>query len=158
MKSPKDEGAYTIGILEEQGDFSKTTGEAIFEKDGKLSAGANRRIQMLETDVQKDIQTAKFSQVLEEMGLFKSLDMNVRFVSGDSSKIRGLHTIDEERFQALSIEQLDSLRSQGYLMPIHAMLVSILQVNKLISLHNEISQNPQIVEVKMEVAKEATIA
>lgn len=159
MQSPKDKNAYTIGILEDHGDFSKTSGEAIFEEDGKkLSAAANRRIQMLEVDVQKDVQTAKFSKTLEELGLFKALDMNVQFLSGDSSKIRGLHTIDEDRLQSLSIEELDSLRTQGYLMPIHAMLVSILQVNKLIGLNNEVAQRPQIVEVKMEVAKEATIS
>jgi hypothetical protein len=43
-------------------------------------------------------------------------------------------------------------------MPIHAMLVSIMQVNKLINLSNEVVDRAQIVEVKMEVAKDTAIA
>ncbi|MBF7074216.1 SapC family protein [Glaciecola sp. MH2013] len=158
MRSPKDENAYTIGILEDQGDFSKSSGEALFDEEGKPTAATSNRIQILDADVHKDVQTAKFSQTLEKMGLFKALDMNVQYLAGDSSKIRGLHTIDEDRFQALSVEELDSLRKEGYLMPIHAMLISILQVNKLINLNNEVVERPQIVEVKMEVAKDAAIS
>ena len=69
-----------------------------------------------------------------------------------------MHTIDEDKFQSLSIEDLDKLRKEGYLMPIHAMLVSIMQVNKLINLSNEVVERAQIVEVKMEVAKDTAIA
>lgn len=92
------------------------------------------------------------------MGLFKPIDMNIRFLSGEIQKLKGLHTIDEDKFQSLSLEDLDKLRKEGYLMPIHAMLVSIMQVNKLINLSNEVVDRAQIVEVKMEVAKDTAIA
>ncbi len=84
--------------------------------------------------------------------------MNIQVFDGDPNTIKGLHTIDEDRFQTLSIEELDSLRKQGYLMPIHAMLISLLQVNRLITINNENVERARIVEVKMEVAKDATIS
>jgi hypothetical protein len=153
MKAPTEDNAYTIGILEDQGDFSKTTGEALFDEKGKPTEGTKRRAQVLDADVQKDLQTAQFSKTLEELNLLKPLVMNVQLLDGDSRKINGLHTIDEERFQNLSMEELDKLHKQGYLMPIHAMLISILQVNKLILLNNEDLKRAQIIEVKMEPVK-----
>ena len=88
----------------------------------------------------------------------KPLDMNVQLLDGNSKNIRGLHTIDEERLKSLSSQELDSLHKQGYLMPIHAMLISLLQVNRLITINNEDVERARIVEVKMEVAKDATIS
>lgn len=153
MTSPKDEKSYTIGIVDGGDDFSEKTGEALFEDDGKPSAATQRRIQILEADVKKDIQTAQFSTILDQMGLFKPIDMNIRFLSGEVQKLKGLHTIDEDKLLNLSVEDLDKLRKEGYLMPIYAMLVSIMQVNKLINLSNEVVDRAQIVEVKMEAAK-----
>jgi hypothetical protein len=158
MQAPSEGNTYTIGILEDQGDFSKTTGEPLFDEKSSPTEGTKRRAQLLDADVQKDIQTAQFSKALDDLGLFKPLDMNVQLADGNSKKIRGLHTIDEDRFQILSIEELDSLRQQGYLMPIHAMLISLLQVNKLITLNNQDVERAPIVEVKMEVAKDAVIS
>jgi len=153
MKAPIEENAYTIGILEELGDFSKTSGEALFDDKGQPTEGTKRRAQLLDADVQKDIQSAQFSKTVDELGLFKPLEMNVRLLDGDSKRITRLHTIDEDRLQNLSIEDLDKLRKQGYLMPLHAMLISLLQVNKLIALNNEDIDRAQIIEVKMEFAK-----
>nr|WP_297349939.1 SapC family protein [uncultured Glaciecola sp.] len=158
MKAPAEENAYTIGIIEDQGDFSKTTGEPLFDENSNPTEATKRRAQLLDADVQKDIQTAQFSKTLDDLGLFKHLDMNVQLFDGEPKTIKGLHTIDEDRFQALSIEELDSLRKQGYLMPIHAMLISLLQVNRLITINNENVERARIVEVKMEVAKDATIS
>lgn len=158
MQSPKQDNAYTIGILEDQGDFSSTSGEALFDDKGEPTQATKTRAQLLDADVQKDMQTAMFSKTLDELGLFKSLDMNVQLQDGDSKKIRGLHTIDEDRLQSLSVDELDALRKQGYLMPIHAMLISLLQVNKLISLQNEDAAKVHIIEVKMEVAKNEAIS
>ncbi len=158
MKAPSEKNAYTIGILEDAGDFSKTSGESLFDENGQPTEGTKRKAQLLDADVQKDIQTAQFSKRLEDLGLFKALDMTVQLLDGDSNKIRGLHTIDEDRLQTLSSEELDSIHKQGYLTPIHAMLISLLQVNRLISLNNKNIDRAQIIEVKMEVAKNAALS
>ncbi|MFT6328300.1 MAG: hypothetical protein ACJAYN_000219 [Bermanella sp.] len=158
MKAPVEENAYTIGILEKNSCFSKTTGESLFDEKNNPTEGAKRRVQLLEADVQKDIQTVQFSKTLEELDLFKPLDMNVQLLDGNSKNIRGLHTIDEERLKSLSSQELDSLHKQGYLMPIHAMLISIIQVNKLILLNNEKVERAQIIEVKMTPAKDVAVS
>lgn len=155
MNSPKKENTYSVGILEDQGDFSKTTGEALFNEKGEPTDATKRRVQLLEADVLKDAQTANFCKALEELDLFKSINMNVLLLDGDSKRIKGLHVINEDRFKNLTIEEIDKLHKSGYLMAIHAMMISILQVNKLIALNNEDPKRAQIVEVKMQAAETA---
>ncbi|MFT5277146.1 MAG: hypothetical protein ACI97K_000238 [Glaciecola sp.] len=155
MSSPVDKNAYSVGIIEDQGDFSQTSGEAIFDEKGEPTEATKRRVQVLEADVLKDAQTAQFSKTIEELGLLKPIDMTVSQIDGDSKRIKGLHTIDEDRIKNLTSEELDSLYKNGYLLPIHAIMISILQVNKLISLNNEDPARTRIIEVKMQALEGA---
>ena len=63
--------------------------------------------------------------------------------------LKGMHTIDETKLQQLSNDDLAALNKQGYLMPIHAMLMSIIQLNSLIQKHNNIESNKTISQVKL---------
>jgi hypothetical protein len=45
------------------------------------------------------------------------------------------------------------LQQQGLLMPIHAMLLSLLQLNRLIKKHNSSGQAFQLKHIKLAVAK-----
>lgn len=150
MQSPRDDKSYTFGILEGSEDFSTQQGEALFDSQGKASARLAQITQLLDDSVKRDIQTAEFSRVLEELGLFKELDMHVQFQDGTQERIKGLHTINEKSLQTISIEHLDTLRKQGYLMPIYAMLMSIYQVNVLIDKHNKAYPRQAIAQVKMD--------
>ena len=151
MKSPHADTQYTFGILPESEAFSSDKGELLFDDKGQPTPRLKRITELLDNSVKLDLQSAEFSRVIEDMGLFKAIDMNISF-NGEHQpeRIKGLHTIDEEAFQKLSLDQLDTLRKQGYLMPIHAMLMSIYNINGLINRHNERHPMQSILRIKMD--------
>lgn len=150
MKSPQDEKSYTMGIDEKSNAFSTSQGQAIFEKSGKASLLLSRVKASLEADIHNDIQTYQFGEKLASLQLIKSINIVVHYADGNVQTLKGLNTIDEARLQQLSNDDLASLHQFGYLLPIHAMLTSIYQLNNLIQLHNKVSGNQTISQVKLE--------
>lgn len=153
MNSPKGDNSYTIGINEKSSVFSSSEGEAIFEQSGKASLLLSQVKTLLETDIENSIQTYQFGQALNELGLFKSINILVRYQDDSLQTLQGLYTIDEDKLQRLSAEQLETLNKKGYLTPIHAMLVSIFQLNALIQRNNNIEKLPKIKNIKLEINK-----
>jgi hypothetical protein len=154
MQSPADEKSYTIGIDEENQAFSKDEGELLFDDKGKASLQLSRAKALLEADIQNDINTYQFAKKLEELALLKSIDLVVQYQDGASQTITGLITIDEDKLNALSAEQLHAVNQQGYLVQMHALLISIYQLNLLIQKQNSRSDLPKVAQLKIEVAKD----
>ncbi|MFT6776841.1 MAG: hypothetical protein ACJAV1_000753 [Paraglaciecola sp.] len=157
MQSPKNIESYTIGVFEQSSAFSEHSGEDLFDDKGKASLYLSRIKTLLEADIKNDIQTYQFGKKLEQLGLLKAIDLLVHHEDGSVQTLSGLNTIDEDKLQALSAEQLHELNQQGYLVQIHAMLISIYQLNLLIRKHNEIQDSNKIAQLKVEIAKERAI-
>ena len=155
MHSPEDETRYTVGIDESNEAFSREEGEALFDEKGQASLHLSQVTGMLEEDFKNGIQTFKFIEKLEQMGLLQSIDVRVVYEDGEVFTLKGLHTVFEGKLQELSTEELDQLRSTGYLAAIYALLVSINQLNGLIRRHNALEGSRRIVQVKMEVTPSA---
>jgi hypothetical protein len=154
MRSKSDEKSYTIGIDEKNQVFSKEHGELLFEGNGKASMHLSRAKVLLEADIQNDIHTFQFGKELEQMGLLKSIDLVVQYQDGTNQSITGLITIDEDKINTLSAEQLHGLNQQGYLVQIHALLISIYQLNSIIQKQNSRIDLPKVAQLKIEVAKD----
>ena len=154
MRSKSDEKSYTIGIDEKNQVFSKEHGELLFEENGKASMQLSRAKVLLEADIQNDIHTFQFGKELEQMGLLKSIDLVVQYQDGTNQSITGLITIDEDKINTLSAEQLHGLNQQGYLVQIHALLISIYQLNSIIQKQNSRIDLPKVAQLKIEVAKD----
>jgi len=58
--------------------------------------------------------------------------------------------------QLLSAEQLAHLNTKGYLAPIHAILLSILQLNSIVKKNNANDELKNIGQVKLETSKQST--
>ena len=155
MTSTEDERGYTVGINEESDAFSTDEGEALFDDNGKPSIFQSNVTALLEAGIQDDMQTHHFLKALDEMSLHKPIDILVQFQSGEGQTIKGLSTIDEDRLQSLSASELETLSKKGYLMLIHAMLMSIFQLNTLILRQNESSTVNRIAQIKLQVARDA---
>ena len=153
MRSPHDENSYCVGIDEQSSAFSYEHGERIFNDSGEESLHLSRVKALLEANFENDIQTHLFSQRLEELDLFKSVNINVYYATGNVQTITSLHTIDEDKLKALSPDELHELESKGYLLTVHAILVSIFQLNLLVRKHNKVEGNTQVIQVKVEVAR-----
>lgn len=158
MQSTGKDAAYTIGILESSDAFSEGQGEPIFDGSGKALMTLSRAQKLLEADIRNDVQTYQFNQKLEELGLFKSIDILVKYQDETIHTLAGLHTIDEDKLNALSSSELGELSKMGYLIPLHAMLISLYQLNLLVRKHNDIGEGKAIHQVKIEVAKDSHTA
>lgn len=156
MQSPTDQQNFTIGFDAESDAIKEGEGTALFSADGKATPELMEISKLLNTELTMTQQSMAFLKTMDDLSLLKSVDLQVQYQVGQTEVIRGLYTIDEERFQTLSIEQLEQLRKMGYLMPIHALLISLLQVNMLINKHNTTEDLPTISAVKIEVSKELT--
>lgn len=162
MQKPDNEKQFTIGFDETSHAISQRGQQALFAEDGSATQALMERTQLLNQSLQLVKQSFDFSQLLDELSLIKAINLNVSFQSGETNKINGLHTIDEDAFALLSGEQLSHLQKQGYLMPIHALLMSLLQLNQLIQRHNDYTNqqlktetSPGIItNVKIEVNKD----
>lgn len=153
MKSPKDSEKFTVGFDPQNSAFSLSEGKELFVAEGKPSEHLAAVTKLLENELQHMQASFHFANTLENLGLLKAIDLKVIYVNEQYSTIQGLHTIDEDKFKTLPAETLAQLNEQGYLMPIHAMLMSIYQLNVLINKNNEHTGNVPISTVKMEVTK-----
>jgi hypothetical protein len=158
MPSAKQENSYTIGILEDSHAFSDQQGEPLFEHDGKASSNLNRAKTLLEDDIKNDIITHQFSQKLEELNLLKAIDLQIQYHDGSLHTLAGLHTIDEDVLHQLPTQAMEELNKQGFLIPVHAMLISLYQLNMLLRKHNDLSNLKKVKQLKIEVAKDMTAA
>jgi len=151
MRSPDDGKSYTVGIDEKSSAFSQDEGEAIFETSGKAGVRLSQATKALQTAVQYDINTYQFGHDLYQLGLIKPINIILQRDGGKNETLQGLCTIDEDKFNSLSTEQLTMLKDKGYLMPIHALLLSIYQLNTLVRRNNDDSSFSAIAQVKLEV-------
>jgi hypothetical protein len=113
---------------------------------------------LLEADIKNDIQTMKFSQKLQELNLLKSISLSIQYQDDSVQNLNGLHSLNEDTLHALSTKQIDELNKLGYLIPIHAMLISIYQLNSLVKKNNELQSLKAIKQLKIEVARDRTVA
>lgn len=156
MPSEKKEKTFTVGFNEESDALSTTDGTDLFQQDGKATEHLADVTQMLNDELNKLKQSYEFGNVIEKLGLLKEVDLKVQYQDGTTNVIKGLHTINEDVLQAMDGEKLMQLNKVGYLTPIHALLVSLFQLNVLVNKNNALDYKPKVTAVKMEVSKEAT--
>ncbi|WP_076419038.1 SapC family protein [Colwellia sp. UCD-KL20] len=151
MRSPKNDNSYTIGIDESNPVFSKEEGEQFFDIDGKATPYLHQKTKLLEADIKNDMQTYEFTRHIDSLNLFKAIDLLVSYENGTVQTLKGLHTIDEDKLQALTAEQLFELNRKGYLSPIHGMLLSIYQLNLLVNKNNANTDFLPVKNIKLEI-------
>jgi len=138
-------------------------GAPLFDEQGKSVDWVNTLGNQLESHLQANYQTHLYINALEKAGLNKEINVHIAYKDGTVQTIGGLHTVDEDKLQAMDAEQLLEFNKIGYLMPIHAMLMSIYQLNPLVRRHNKIAESPAgkvaghklVNQVKLEIARDA---
>lgn len=153
MQSPDDAKKFTIGIEETNPAFSTEEGEPLFEEDNKAGMRLSQATTLLQEELKNEVQTFQFGRMAKEMGLIVPVEVVVHYEDGKSNALKGLHTIDEAKLQSLDSEQIDKLREQGYLLAMHAMLISVYQLNSLIQIHNRSDAERKIRQVQVETQR-----
>jgi predicted NAD/FAD-dependent oxidoreductase len=126
---------------------------ALFTADGSPSLFLRKQTALLEADLRNEYLSFQFIQAISGLGLLKELDLQLHYPDGSSQIIKGLATVDEDKLQLLSADTLHQLQQQGYLLVLHAMLLSISQLNKLIQYHNKLPANQTLKSIKLEITR-----
>ena len=103
-----------------------------------------------------DLFTSQFTETLQELGLLNSIDLLVTYEDGRINTIKGLHTVAEDGLKSLPDDALATLHRKGYLLPAHALLISLFQLNALLRRHNRCGQFAAIRQLKLQVARDRT--
>jgi hypothetical protein len=107
-----------------------------------------------------EMMNEKFIKELVDNDLIQELELNIALNESQNKKLVGIFGIHEQNLQALSDDKVLDFHKRGLFVPIHAMLGSIGQVNRLAQLRNQ-SENPQKVgniQVRPAQAQEAVEA
>lgn len=158
VQAPELEKGYAVGIDEDGDAFSRESGEALFDASGKVTPFVREVTALLEADISHELQTRQFLDRLAELKLIKAIDVGVQHDDGSFGTIKGLHTVDEDRLQGLSPELLQEFNQNGYLLSMHALLISSFQLHALIRRQGESTTGPKVQQIKLEVSKEVAVA
>ncbi|GLX78462.1 hypothetical protein tinsulaeT_18020 [Thalassotalea insulae] len=114
---------------------------ALFDEEGNDTEFFKSIQDQLGRLYENEVANENFVKILAENELLQELELQVAFNNGERKKLVGLFGINEEKLQNLTDEKILELYKQGAFMPIHAMLASSGQVNRLAQLRNA-SDNP----------------
>lgn len=89
-----------------------------------------------------EVMNEKFMKELVDNDLLLELELNITFASGESKRLVGLYSINEKKVQELSDDKVLDFHKRGLFIPIHAMLSSVGQINRLAQLRNQ-SESPE---------------
>lgn len=131
-----NEGQYTICLDEGSDLVSTTEGSPLFDDKGEPTQVIENVKRYLAELQQMDQLTQQFSAWLKENNMFTPLNMRVR----DHDKVKniaGCYVVNEERLNNLSDEKFLELRSKRFLPAIYAQLMSLAQVERLMTLKDK---------------------
>lgn len=154
LNAPGTKEGYAVGIFEEGDDFSRESGERLFDDEGKPSDYLSKMTTLLEDGIEEEVRSQTFIKTLDDLGLLRAIDIHVYYQDETVKTITGLMVVDEDKLKDLTAEQLADFNQKGYLVPMHATLVSVFQLNALVRRHNEAGLQP-VDQVKISVTRDA---
>lgn len=128
-------------------DSPENGSEALFDEDGNPTPYLQRMQSILAELLDGESKTQAFVDKLLVMGLLQAMQLEISFDNGESQRINGMYTIDEEKLNALPGELIIELHQLGYLAYIYAMIASMGQIYSLVQRKNarlSTSQNPAL--------------
>jgi len=121
---------------------------ALFDAEGKDTEFFKNIQESLGRLYESEVMTEKFVKELEDNNLIMELELNITFSNNQTKKLVGLYGINEENLASLSDEKVLDFHKRGLFIPIHAMLSSIAQVNRLAQLRNLSSSEQKIAGIR----------
>jgi len=121
---------------------------AIFEADGKESELLSNVQQSLGRLYENEKRTESFIKELVDNELIQELELHLELSSGEKKKLTGMFTVDESKLKAISDDKILDFYKRGLFIPIHSMLSSLSQINRLVQLRNATGNN-KIASIKV---------
>lgn len=133
LASSDKEGQFTICIDEGSELVSSTEGSPLFDDKGEPTQVIENVKRYLSELQQMDALTREFAKFLAVHNMLTPLNMRVRESAGIKN-IAGCYVINEERLNNLSDERFLEIRAKRYLPAIYAQLISLAQIERLVTL------------------------
>lgn len=123
------EGSLAICIDMDSPFVHATEGERLFNEQGAMSSTLAKISQFLQELMASEVLASAFCTHLNDLGLLAPCEFKVQ--SPDGQKIYGgSFMVDEQKLADLKQDDFIALRDKGYLGPIYAHLLSLMQVEK----------------------------
>lgn len=152
---PEKENTLTTCIDMDSPFIGEDKEQAIFDAEGNESDYYKSVQESLGRQYENEIMTDKFVKELLKHDLLLELELNIALSSGENKKLVGLYGIDEKKLQALSDENILDFHKRGLFVPIHSMLGSIGQINRLAQLRNLSSSEAKVSNIQFKAKEEA---
>jgi len=132
-----DDSQWTMCYDASSPRFSLIEGEPLFDAEGTptvLTQDIQKHLERIEGDVER---TRLLGRELLQRDLLRDMRFQVDVPGGDKLGVDGFLTVDEQRFAALADADVLALHRAGFLLPIHAHLVSLSNMRRLAQWHLE---------------------
>ena len=147
-----------LGVyIDENSDLISDDGEALFTESGEPTEFLKNRQQMLGDIANSEMATQRFIKQLQELELLEPLDMIVHYADGQTRNVTGVTTISEARVNELDDDKILDLKKTGFLGAIYAMLLSLGQLNRFVTLSADTDKPIRAIQLKTAQA-EAPVA
>ena len=132
----KDKKKAVITIDMDSPRVNTEKGNALFEHGGMTEylSQMNANLEMINAAHEHN---EKFFNAIMELELIEQFTLDVPLKDGSTNQLLGLYTINEDKVQELSGEQMQQLNSQGFLMPIFMVMASHSCLRTLVDRKNE---------------------
>ncbi|MDA7737869.1 SapC family protein [bacterium] len=112
------------------------SGHALFENGGmsEFLSQMNTNLEMINAAHEHN---DKFIKAITELELIEQFTLDVPLKDGSTNQLLGLYTINEDKLQGLTGEQMQQLNSEGFLMPLFMVLASHSCIRTLVEKKNE---------------------
>lgn len=136
LASAGEEGKFTVCIDEGSDLISDTDGLPLFNEQGEPAEALENVKRFLGELQQMDALTNEFCKYMVAHNMLTPLNMRVQ--QADQVKnINGCYVINEERLNGLSVDGFMELRDKRYLPAVYAHLLSLAQIERLMTLKDE---------------------
>jgi hypothetical protein len=112
----------------------------LYDDEGNESELYNAVKQSLARIYENEKMTDRFIKELKANDLILELELRIQTSQGQTKKLVGIYTINDKKLATLDDETVLDYHKRGLFMPIHAMLSSLAQVNRLFQIRNEFTE------------------
>jgi hypothetical protein len=112
--------------------FSDTDGDPLFESDGQPAPALQRTIDFLRQFDAEQQRTRAFCARVLELDVLQEMAADAELPRGETLKVEGFLSVDEDRLNALPDATVLELHRSGMLMLLHAHLVSLGNLKALV--------------------------
>jgi hypothetical protein len=151
---PEKEKTLTTCIDLESPFVGEDKEQALFDEAGKETEFFNRIQDNLGRLYENEVASEKFTEEMVTNELMQELELTISYANGEKKKLVGIYTINEQKMQNLADDKALDFYKRGMFVPMHAMLGSIGQINRLIQMRNDSSNEQKINGVQIRAINE----